>query len=763
MKKERLRKVLLSLAACFLVAVTAGVIYVAAAGESVAVTDIDYDNLTLTVKANAEDTKVFFAHTKTATTWDEIPGELDNNKEITMDISWVSASANYILYLKGDHSTEPLKVVLPKQNTKFKASLNIPESTVKFTGMGDDSTDVYWRKSTSTQWSKYDEATFKNSLDSFCQKGLTLYFRSAQKKGTSAEQVGSRPSKTSTLKISKRATAPSVSLNYSSLTFGVKKTMEYKLSTETDWKAIIDTSLKLEDAVPQAMCDAYQTAINDGTLKEGDKISVDFRTKATTSKVASQIKTIEVPGQENTPSKNIVFAYTGSKQCKIEIKEADDGDETIPAASSSNPYEYTVVKDGDTLDVYKAKWSSITSDTVKISSTVAPEKSKIYVRKKATSDALATKEMLVTPDTGIVYPSPASLEQDEKLEKIQGVEKVLSFTVKASTDSAEVSSVTFNGTEAGMKSSKAVKVEGQENTYAITVTINDTSKIEAVADNLNKELKAKITLNNGDTIEKGVTLYIQKAAGIASANYTKYKGFAFNNGKTSGKTDYLSFEVELNDADNKKSGVTVEKISYNSTTLDVADYTVTSATDTERKITVTLPKGSIDKFDNYVTAKNYGSTFSLLVTLSNGEVLDSVKIKAEYPVTVSGTNSSIAISKTAYKRYLESVKAAEEANASDSENKVTVPNTYTDPVVTYTINKDILALDNTYAFVEATWKDHNVYEKVEGSNGTFKVTVDLEKLANLTETGSDSLILELKNSEGEELIVDYGYHITVTE
>lgn len=53
---------------------------------------------------------------------------------------------------------------------------------------------------------------------------------------------------------------------------------------------------------------------------------------------------------------------------------------------------------------------------------------------------------------------------------------------------------------------------------------------------------------------------------------------------------------------------------------------------------------------------------------------------------------------------------------------------------------------------------------VTETNGVFKVTVDLKKLVAVdVGTGSASLVMTLTNSKGENLEVNYGYQITVTD
>lgn len=762
MNKSKIRKLLLTLVAVFVVMAGAGVIYIAASGASVSVTDIDYENLTLTVKANPEDSRVLFATSKSATIWEEIPGEFDNDRKITMDISWISVSSNYTLYFKGDKSAEPVKVTLPKQNTKFKAVLNPIDNSIKFSNMGDVEM-VYWRKSTSSEWKEFkNDPETANRIEGFCTKGITLYFQTGQKKGT-GENTGARPSKAVSVKITKRAAAPSVSLNYNTLTFAVKKTMEYKLSDETTWKEINSTTLNLEEAAPNALYEQNSKSEN-----AGEDISIDFRTKATTSKVASQIKTLEIPVQKDTVLDNVVFSYTGSKQCKIVIdkKELDTVDDktgekkVLEAASSNNAYEYTVVKDGEVLDIHKAKWTSITSVTTKISSTVAPEKSVIYVRKKATSSDLATNARALNEGKGLEYPDSSKLSGDVELTKIQGVAVEKQFVLVVKNEDTEVSSITFNDVAAGFKASEPVKQA--DGTYWITVTINDTASIEKISANLSTKMDANITLSNTETISKGVSLYIEKASTVTAEIYTKYVGIPF---ETEKEETAVSFDVALNEKDKKTAdgkNIEVSSITYNG-----KDIAFTQKVDADKNsISIDIAKDEMDKLPEYLKTVNYGSAISFIIKLNNGESIDNVKAKVVYPVTVSASESSMGISKSSYQSYLDEVKKANELNSDDdANNDVTVTKKYSDPVITYTINSAITAKDSTYYLKSLTWNGANVLDSYTSTNrgGTYKVTVSLEKLVKAA-SGSANLTLVLSSSEsGRDIVVDYGYHITVTE
>lgn len=749
-EKTKMKKLLLAGAAAILVtAAGTCAVYIAAesaAGDSVAVSEIDYDKLTLTVKANSDDNRVYFATSKTAATWEKIPGDLDTSQEITMDISWVSASKNTTLYLKGDESDQPCEVVLPKQNTAFKATFNPADNTMKFVNQG-DITDTYWRKSTATTWRKYEENDESKALfESFCTKGITLYFRTGQKAGDGTS-AGIRPSKACTVKIAKRAAAPKVTLDYSKLAFtGVKKTMEYKPSATDDaWKSIDSTTLNLSEALPDAM-----KKDNTGSSDEPETVSIDFRIKATTTKTASQVCTIKVPVQENTPD-NVALVYTGSTQCKLTAEKTGEGEDAIAAASASNPYEYTILEPDDKLDIAKAKWTTMKTSSVILSSKTAPEGNVIYVRKKATKTALATAETNLTVGT---YPSADvnAIDTAIELTKIQGMElEKHPISITALGTDTRVASILCNGTP--IEFTQASTKNGNDK-CTITINLTNVSRAESIESNLEKKNPIRIILDNGDDITEGVTLYIKKAATIEAAAYTKYIGIPF----TSDNNGNIRFDVALNS--DEKADVTITSISYNGNTLKTEqtdsnddEYTVDSRT-TDNKLPVTIYKKTIDgKLPSCLTKSNYGTPFSFLVTLSNKETLEQVTAKVAYPITVSANASSVGISISGYK------KAVEQAAA----NNTAIADAYADPVITYTLDNEATK-GSSYEIKSLTWNGQDVLGSYTGSGSSWKVTLSLAKLTGLSPANAE-LTLTLVNTDkgNEELTINYGYYITLIQ
>lgn len=735
------------------------------AASSLAVTKIDYDALTMTIKTNG-DTKVFFAKTATTSTWDEVPGAIASNS-IDMDISWVPITSNYSFYIKGDVSTTPLKIVLPARTTKFKAKLDIANYKFTFTGVPENAS-VYWRRAVTSTWKLYNESEIKNTIEAIRQKGASLYFCTSAVNGTSETNTGSRPSKEYLCKVSAASSAPSVGIDYSALTFkGVKTTMEYRLTNENGaWTTVPSTTLELDTVLPKILYSAYKAAVEQGTMEEGEELSVDFRIKGTTTKFPSHIRTVRVKPQNGTyvdedmddNTKNFaVFSYVGSQRCRITFTkitiedEFEDGKKvTLDVPSSKNVYEYTVVNKGEELDVKTAKWSSITSATANFTKEKVPDESELYLRKKATSTVLATEAVkIATMD----YPEDAEVETLTTLEKLQGVKKDLTFTVTSTDKDAKVSSVKFNDTAVTIKQSEAVEVEGK---YQITVTITDTAAVEKKEENLGVALYAEIALNNDEKVisdaTSGVKLTITKAATVTKKAYETYRARNCE--------EDIVMEILLNDtAKATQQGFGVSRVLYNSKELTKdTDYTV-SAVDTEKEsITVTISKDKLPSLEAKLTANQFDTAYNIDIELTNEELLTAATLKFKSPVVVSG-GTGMCLSLTDYELY----KTVSDEKAPEI------------PVgkVTYTVDSG-LAKETPYYFESLKWRDQDVCGSLNTSGDTFTVTVSNEKLYNICKGVGDTpglgagtayleltLTSSLTDPNAEKLTVLYGYYISV--
>lgn len=712
-------------------------VYVTAAAATVSIVDIDYEAQTLTVKANSGDSMIFYSN-KAQTTWEVVPGELVDN-QITMDISFITKTSNYVLSLKGDKSTTPITVTLPKQTNKFRVSLDYTTNTLSMNNT-EGATEVYWRKADTTTWNTIrvgnmdDLDNFKNEVERFSVQGITLYFRLGQEKGTSASSVGKRPSKETVLKIAKRATKPSVTTSFEKQTLTLKTSLEYKSAESDDWIAIE------RGKTVQSMKSLASAAFYSETNTEPKDVLLDVRTKATYSKSASQCNTITIPAQKQTHTENIDVNFIGSTQFQIDITETeiveDDEKVKLPAASSSNPYEYTIVEEDSSLSD-TATWKSITSSATKIKKEDAPVGSKIYIRKKATSTALATVPYKVTING---YPSASSVTTTE-LKKISGVDTTFTFPITVPNKDTTISSITFAGKEVTFTTKKA-KLISESTMYSMDVTITSVENVEAVSSNLEKTLTATITLDNGDTIEEGLTLYISPATTVeTSKSYEKYLDLSFE--------DTISFVLELNSE--KKSGVTISKITYNDQNVEFKQTSDTG--NLEIKVTIDN-KAQFDTIEDSLTFAKLGTSLPFVITLSSDEVISSgITMKIKPIISTSSSTNGFGVSAGTYKAAL-----ATETTTDD----------LTNPVISLTIDEDIYK-EYDLIISSVSWNGREIIGTYSNSANVTSLTLSIPNMIDNLDfdafsSYSDYVKVTLKKKNGDVFnTITTSYKITVVK
>lgn len=221
----------------------------AGAEDSVEITSIDYDNLTLTVQGNG-DSSFYFSDYKQKK-WEKIVGD-EKDGSVTMDISWIPVTKNYVLALKGDQSQKPITVTLPKYNTAFKIVYDKKTGQVtSYKGLDSyKGSQIQYRVNGTTTWIDADihkavdesiavdeeageNATVINGLREELGfyineiASVPVYFRTKPLEGGNGE-AGERPSKEVKLTIAKKTSAPTVTLNGSSMYLTVPAGVEYR-------------------------------------------------------------------------------------------------------------------------------------------------------------------------------------------------------------------------------------------------------------------------------------------------------------------------------------------------------------------------------------------------------------------------------------------------------------------------------------------------------------------------------------------------------
>ncbi len=350
------------------------------AASQITVGDINYESLTMKIYKNGN-TNVYFSTTLASdlSGWDEVSGVASNDGNGTyllVDISWASSAADVKFYLRGDKNTNATEVVFPKASTAFKATFDKVNGDFTFAGQ-DDAKYFYYRKNTDYNWVKvYFEgmgtpngdkemsyADFLSNVEMLRFKGSKLVFKLGQQPGTSETETGARPSKEVTVSITKYASAPSVKLNITKLTFNTKSTMEWS-DDMSHWHEC-EKNMSLEDLAPKA--------IGAGATD----VVLFFRVAATEKKPCSQIAVVVIPAQTSAPAvgkdAEVSYSYDNNKLLL-----------NFSKASATNMYEYCVVTADKEFSLSTAKWKTVkAAKTVSLTKKSA-EGAKVYVRYKGT-------------------------------------------------------------------------------------------------------------------------------------------------------------------------------------------------------------------------------------------------------------------------------------------------------------------------------------------------------------------------------------------
>ena len=305
---------------------------------------------------------------------------------IFLDISWIKNTTDYTLNLKGSDNESVVSVVIPASNQKLSVKFDKLTGFLVFDNE-DGAYEFQWRKSTSYEWSdvihisQYDEDDFLDDLEALRSNGSKIYVRIPQTPGTSASDVGVRPSKEVLVTLTKRANAPKVTLNVTNLTLSTTDAMEYKVysvggvvTNSKRWTSAMKT-MSLNDIIPS-------TAKSSRSLVTKEVVIL-FRFEETDTKPYSKTQILTIPAQRSAPTE-VIEGYTSSKYSL-----------TFTDASSSNPYQYVIVKSGDTFDENTASWKNVTSSkAVSFTTKLAPAGSKIYVRYKGIAETSKTSLQL---------------------------------------------------------------------------------------------------------------------------------------------------------------------------------------------------------------------------------------------------------------------------------------------------------------------------------------------------------------------------------
>ena len=738
------------------------------AAGSITVTSINYIDSTITLKANAADTELYFSDYRKKV-WDKVPGVLGSDKTIVMDISWIAATRDYVITFKGNASTDVLSVTIPKQVSNLKVSYNKSKGTLSF--YRTQSRMLQWRKKQSTVWNSVDTNTISSEVGYLCENGAVIYFRLAPVNGFGVTNVGYRPSKEVSVTIPKKVSAPVVAIDGSAFNIPAKKNMSYRMlnsdGTATQWINIYSNSnLLLHQIAGKAMYSAEGAARSEVTLQ--------FRSNATSSRQVSKISTITVPIQKGPPDEDangITLTYTSSKTLSLQVK----------AASSTVPFEYAVVKKYDTLDYQTAKWTSITSAAeVSLNNKTAPEGAHIYIRKalKKESDtesfALASAEVNISGAEGVSYPETPEASSLTNLISIAGRCKLtdsssyLSFVLYSSTQTT-VSSISFMdsyGIEKGSVTCKSTVARnsgstGPDNKYIITTKITSTANIDSITERL---LYAKIILANSDVIASsdstGVRLYLYPGSGINNpvsyedkADYKSYStdftrvylsndakdetGFKF---QIDYGTQYIVDTTTIGQMTSNQ--VAIASIKYdNYTLISGTDYSVIYGSyinDDNKTIATATVTVDVSKFEAYIQHDSTNSELPLVIKLNNGE-----KLEDDIHLTLKGT-AVLDVSPVAWSITEGSLK---ETRTTKITNEDGTTETVTEEVIDFILTLSLF--DSTYgvSISDVTWDGISIFDSAKVSGGTATIYLSNKKINKLNSdaTTTNNIIISFSN------------------
>jgi hypothetical protein len=750
----------------------------AQAADSISVKEINYVEDTITLQLNGGDTQVYFSDSKKKT-WEEVPGTISGSNTITMDISWVPISTNYVMTFKGNRSSNILSVTIPKQAVNFKVTYNNMKSTAIFTKA--NARTIEWRKKGSSTWNTVNTAVLSSQLSRLNNNGATVCFRLAPVNGTSNTDVGLRPSKEVSITIPKKATAPSVAINGTKFCISVKKGMAYRTVNDdgstTDWTNIATTNnLMLSNVAAKAMYKGASTTQSAVTLQ--------FRTNATSSSQVSKIATVTVPVQEGPPSidtNGISINYESSSTVTLQVK----------AASTAIPFEYAIVKKDEELNNLTANWIAITSSTaVSLKNDAVPKGCHIYVRKKtvektSTVDfSLASVETDITGTTGIVYPDAPKASTLTTLISTAGVcqladnNSYLTFQLYSAT-STTVSSMRFldaYGISKGSVTCKSTVVKNTNSTgvndkYIITTKITSTDQINTVT---KEKLYAELTLASSDVITStdtaGVILYLYPRTKVNNPTLEEDKQKEYTNSfqrvfmsNDSEDDTYFKFKLDLGTmyVPNLSSinsfaldKVAIKTLQYDGYTLNLGtDYTVDySSYENDDAVTIATAtvKVNVSKFEQSSPIDITNTAEPLYITLNNGE---SLKTDVFLTLVNTATLNNTPISWTITEGKLNPTKKSVITNTDGTTTTVE------EDRVDYILNLTLFNASYGVAVSDVTWGGISVLGTTTISGGKATINLSNAKLNKLTTDSTDTKNIIITLSNG--FVIKTGCKLTV--
>lgn len=366
---------------------------------------IDWEKQDMKLESTDKD-EYFYISDARQKTWDEVDA---SNGIAYTDLSWITKE--YELNIRRDKDlTNILKIKVEAPRTlkaKFaivneKPTINMTVTTTvdkKKTTADLPETEknkVEWRKGTAGSWQPYNTL----NMEDFMTKGATLNLRLKGECNTNSNCH--MPSKIGSVKIAKKTNAPSVKVDTSKFTLGVKKGQEYIVSVQQDTTtgtAPITTpviSVKDNSAAKPELSQLGNTGSTDGTntgnnpstgnpstggntttnILGGDgyekpfnAFTVKVRTAATEKKATSKWTIVSYPKQRTISKEALVVKMEAGKGATLQNTTAYDIEyviaetdliQSVSMAKFNEKTRWSKVKAGKTA---KARESTITANT----------------------------------------------------------------------------------------------------------------------------------------------------------------------------------------------------------------------------------------------------------------------------------------------------------------------------------------------------------------------------------------------------------------
>ncbi|CRZ35188.1 hypothetical protein DFR55_10456 [Herbinix hemicellulosilytica] len=535
---------------------------IAFGASSITINTVDYEEENIILNNNGNQ-KIYFATENDAArnVWDVIP--VDNEYTTTIDFSWTSQTTEQVIVIKGETGT-PKRVTLRPRAKKLAVSISYDKMDSLSKGesiasllniQSSEGTaanpitylDLEWKKGVNGSWKELKDLTVEQ-LEKLQIKGADLYFRISAVNDVSTGSreadgtMGRRVSSEVRLKIAKQTTPASVTVDGEKFIAQIKYGKEYRVNytgqtTTPTWVKVTDKSVK-----GLALKDIIKNGSNGITPdKKFPAMIIEVRDYATTTKAASKITEIKINEQRvmdgiivegNPPANttesdpNVYISYSGSAAITI----------TIPSASSSNPYQYCIVKPGEELDPSKVTWYSITKGIeYKVLSSKATEGSNIYIRKREIKPSAKSTEVNLASTClvyNVKYPAVPIIEA-KSFTFVKNITEEISFDIIMNTKGklpfeTKIKSIKYGTKEIDFTCTPAeINATDPNVIYTMKVTLN-TNELNTMPTSYSRALT--ITFGNGTVDKTSIKLAIQNPTPASALSTTVSKG------KTTGTT-----------------------------------------------------------------------------------------------------------------------------------------------------------------------------------------------------------------------------------